>query len=191
MPLRVSPLVLLALFTLATPLRAMSPRPGLSRLRSLYVVAVAEERAVEQGLAEVRALRGSGAAAQPRPAVLLSAYEGALVTLRAKHGAWPPARLRHMRDGLRMLDAAVERAPDLAEARYLRLMSCYYLPAVLGRRGSVREDFRALARLLPQAASEYPPEVYAIVVRFVLERGDLSQEEQRPLRTVLAAHDDV
>jgi hypothetical protein len=89
-------------------------------------------------------------------AATLTAYEGALATLRAKHALWPPRKLQHLRAGLAVLDATIEAHPEHAEARYLRLMSCYYLPSILGRGGSVQEDFAALARLLPGAPGPVP-----------------------------------
>src|SRR5690606_1683873 len=103
--------------------------------RALYLAGVEEESAVEEGLREAERLRArpAGTVAAEEGA-LVEAYRGALVTLRAKHGVWPPARLRHMDEGLAVLDSVVAEHPDLAEVRSLRLMSCYYLPAILGRK---------------------------------------------------------
>jgi hypothetical protein len=109
------------------------------------------------------------------------------VTLRAKHGTWPPSRLRHLREGLSILDGAVAARPDEAEVRYLRLLSCYYLPGILGRGRSVREDFAALARLLPEARHDFPPELYAAMVRFVLENGGPSPPQRAALLAALEA----
>ena len=86
-----------------------------------------------------------------------------------------------------MIDRVIARHPDHAEARYLRLMSCYYLPGVLGRKWSVREDFGELARLLPAEREHYPAPLYAAIVRFVLEEGGLPAEQKRPLEAALAA----
>lgn len=52
---------------------------------------------------------------------------------------------------------------------------------------TVRDDFRALARLLPRVRGEYPPELHAAITRFVLENGGLSPEERRRLETPHAA----
>lgn len=169
---------------------AEMPAPGLDRLRALYLAAVEDDEAIERGLEEVERLReGSAAGRGGARAGLLSAYAGALETLRAKHALWPPAKLRHLRQGLEVLDRAVEEHPEVAEIRYLRLMSCYYLPGVLGRRGSVREDFAALARLLPDARDEYPPDAYQAVVRFVLEEGTPSPDARERLERALERAD--
>ena len=104
----------------------------MEQLRSLYYQAVEDESAIALGLAQVDSLRNAGFAApgQDRDGVL-TAYRGALITLRAKHGFWPPDRLKHLREGLRIMDAAVAAHPEVAEVRYLRLMSCFYLPGIL------------------------------------------------------------
>jgi hypothetical protein len=163
--------------------QAADPLDG---VRRLYLEGVRDEAAVPLGLREIEELRTRGEAPPGSTTeVVLSAYRGAITTLRAKHGFWPPARLRHMRQGLTLLDGAVAARPDVAEIRYLRLLSCYFLPGVLGRGGSVREDFAALARLLPAARDDFPQELYAAMVRFVLENGEPGDEERRQLRAVL------
>ncbi|HEU4561494.1 MAG TPA: hypothetical protein VFS20_26810 [Longimicrobium sp.] len=165
-------------------------RVDLAPLRELYLASVRDEGAIAKGLTEVKRLRET--AHPPVGGALdatLAAYTGALVTLRAKHAFWPPQKLAHLRQGLAILDRTVERHPDHAEARYLRLMSCYYLPGILGRGGSVRADFAALARLLPGVRAQYPPDLYDAITRFVVERGRLPAEQRRELESTLASAD--
>jgi len=158
----------------------------LGALREAYLAAVGDARAIPRGLEEIERLRGlGGVTAGSELDATLTAYRGALVTLQAKHAAWPPAKLRYMREGLRLLDGAVAGVPDAAEARYLRLMSCYYLPGFFGRRGSVREDFAALARLLPAVRGRYPAALYEAIARFVVEHGKLEAEPRRALEATL------
>jgi hypothetical protein len=169
---------------------SVDARVDLAPLRDLYLASVRDERAIAKGLAEVKRLRET---THPPPGgaldATLTAYTGALLTLRAKHAFWPPQKLAHLRQGLAILDRAVERSPDHAEARYLRLMSCYYLPGILGRGGSVRADFAALARLLPNVRAQYPRELYDAITRFVVERGRLPDEQRRVLEDTLVAAD--
>jgi hypothetical protein len=167
------------LLLLVTPAAARDSDP-LTRIRQLYLAAVQKESAIVQGLETIDGLRAAGIGGSDVDAVLM-AYRGSLVTLRAKHAVWPPTRLRHLRDGLDILDDVVARYPENAEVRYLRLMSCYYLPGILGRGWSVREDFEALARLLPAARHGYPPELYHAIVTFVRENGDLAPELRESL----------
>ena len=158
----------------------------LAPLREAYFAAVGSARAIPRGLEEIERIRArGGVAAGSELDATLTAYRGALVTLQAKHAAWPPRKLRYMREGLALLDGAVAASPDAAEARYLRLMSCYYLPGLFGRGGSVREDFAALARLLPRVRGRYPAELYGAIARFVVEHGKLDAERRRALEATL------
>ena len=162
----------------------------LEPLRRLYLEAVEEKSAIAEGLAEIDSLRAAGLAPEGgRMSGVLAAYEGALITLRAKHGFWPHDRLRHLRGGLSILDEAVHDHPGVAEIRYLRLMSCYYLPGILGRGESVQQDFDALAELLPEAREEYPPRLFDAIVSFVLENGSPTDRQRLALEAVMAGPD--
>ena len=181
-------LVLLAaaLMSSADPAAAQAPSPAeIEGVRRLYGEALSSERAIPRGLAEVQRLRAATHDAQAL--ATLAAYRGAFTVLRAKHGVWPPDRLRHTRDGLAVMDAVIAAHPGDAEARYLRLMSCYYLPGLFGRSWSVRDDFAALARLLPTVRTRYPAELYVAITRFVLEKGRPSPEQRAALEAALQA----
>lgn len=168
--------------------QAPSPSPAeIQGVRQLYGQALTSERAIPRGLAEVERLRAG--TRDPHALATLTAYRGAFTVLRAKHGVWPPDRLRHTRNGLAVLDGVVAAHPRHAEARYLRLMSCYYLPGIFGRGWSVRDDFAALARLLPSVRGDYPAELYGAIVRFVMQHGHPSPEQRAALQASLEAAD--
>jgi len=170
---------------------AYDERVDLTGLRDLYLRSVREAAAIREGLGEIERLRASARVREGTEVdATLDAYRGALITLRAKHAAWPPDKLRHLNRGLAVLDATVRAHPDHAEARYLRLMSCYYLPGILGRGRSVRDDFAALARLLPGVRDQYPRELYGAIARFVVDRGRLPADDVRALQATLARGDD-
>ena len=173
----------------ASALAAKAPaagEPDLDALRAIYLEAVDDARAIDEGHVEIERIRGSVMVAEGSWLdATLTAYDGALVTLRAKHAFWPTAKLSHLREGLAILDALIEKVPDHAEARYLRLMSCYYLPGILGRNWSVREDFAELARLLPSVRSRYSDPLYTTIVQFVLTEGDLDHHARARLDAAL------
>lgn len=154
---------------------ALTERPAdaflrAEELRVLYFLAIEDDAWLPEAEAAARAF-GDGAGRDAARAVSAEAYLGALETLRAKHAFWPPRKLRHLDDGLAVLGAAIERDPAHVEARYLRLMTCYWLPGLLGKSGLVREDFAALARLLPNGPGDLPTDLWANTVRFVVERA--------------------
>jgi phytoene synthase len=162
----------------------------IARLRILHVLSVHDEKLLgtaRAALTRVSELESTGDGAHAgqtagERAALVSAYRGAFDVVEARHAFWPKARLEPLRRGLPQLDSAVKRAPAQAEIRYLRLTSAYYLPFFLGRSWSVREDFKALASLLPSVRSAYPAEWYVAIADFVLENGDLGERERRQLK---------
>lgn len=141
------------------------------RLRILYVLGIKEEAHLGPAESDWKALAGT---AGPEEKALLTAYEGALRVARAKHGLRFQRKWEHLKAGLPLLDTAVARAPEHPEIRYLRLVSNYYLPFFMGRRARVKEDFTALARLLP-AARTYPVRWIRNVGLFVLDKGGLEK----------------
>lgn len=182
------PLALLLSGLVAAPPAGAQGADPLRELRRLYLASVGDERAIRRAEAEVERIRRADDA-PPALAATLTAYRGALETLRAKHALLPPSKLRHLGQGLATLDGVVAAHPEHVEARYLRLMSCFYLPGILGRKGSVREDFATLARRLPGERERYPPELYDAIARFVLEEGAPTAEQRQALRDSLERGD--
>ena len=149
------------------------------QVRQYYLDSAEEEALIDTAMAFIEA----HPSAQADP--LVRGYEGALTVMRAKHALWPLRKMAHLRRGLPMLDELIDEHPDHAELRYLRLLSCYYLPGFLGRGWSVQEDAQALAELLPAVRRHYPPDLYQLMVRFVLETDELSHEQRLALREAL------
>ncbi|MEO6098061.1 MAG: hypothetical protein ABIW76_21325 [Fibrobacteria bacterium] len=150
-----------------------------NRLRILYVLGVKEERFLREG-EQTQAWLESRAKDEASTQLLL-AYRGALRVARAKHGFNLNRKWENLKAGIPLLDSAVAQSPRQPELRYLRLVSNYYLPFFLGRKGKVGEDFTALARLLPESAGDYPPKWFLNVAGFVLEKGKLKEEERQDL----------
>jgi hypothetical protein len=105
--------------------------------------------------------------------------------VKAKHARWPPRKLQYLRTGVERLDALVEANPNVPDVRYLRLVSCYYLPFFLKREESVEADFRALIAELPKGSSLIPPAIYRGIIQFVLDNGEMTQAERARLEEAL------
>jgi hypothetical protein len=93
--------------------------------------------------------------------------------------------MEHLDRGLPVLDSLAVTHPSIAEIRFLRLVSCYFLPAFMKREWSVDEDVRALAVLLPDARGQVPLAEYKKMVRFVLQNGQLTEVEHQRLMMAL------
>jgi hypothetical protein len=77
---------------------------------------------------------------------LLQAYLGSVYTLCSRD-AWPgPGKLTYLRNGGRLLDAAVLADPTNPAVRFVRAIDFYELPAIFGKRQVARDDFQILLR---------------------------------------------
>jgi hypothetical protein len=159
--------------------------PRLDRLRVLFVLGVKKETYLESADAEMQGM-DSMYRGDPEGASLLMAYRGAVRVVRAKHGFNPNRKMENLKSGLPLLDSAVASSPEQAEVRYLRLVSGYYLPFFIGRKPQVKEDFAALARLLPAKAGEFPPKWFLSVSGFVIAKGRLGDAQKDALETRMA-----
>lgn len=154
------------------------------RLWALYFLAVQEESHVEPAQEALRSLRTEASDA-PDALQMVEALAGAIQVIRAKHAFWPPSKLKHLRRGLEALDRLVQARPREPAIRYLRLVSCYYLPFFLEREESVEEDFQALVRLLPAGPGAFPPSLFPGVVTFVLQEWEMTPGERAELEALL------
>jgi hypothetical protein len=162
-----------------------SMAPHLDRLRILFILGVKQEIYLEVADAEIDRIQ-VGFDRDPNHTELLMAYRGAVRVAHAKHGLNPTRKLEHIHAGVRLLDSAVAISPGQPEVRYLRLVSGYYLPFFLFRKTVVKEDFTALAAMLPGIAHQYPPKWFLSVAKFVLTKGGLDQTRQSTLRKCMA-----
>lgn len=155
----------------AKPMDSLSP--FVHRVRALYLDGVNNEDSLDQAISLIET--------QQIQSPLLDAYGSALVVLKAKHAFWPAKKMKYLKAGLPVLDALVEAHPNHVEIRYLRLMSCYYLPKFLGYSSNVEDDIETLAQLLPDAAPTLPEEVYADMVTFIKEAGGVLPDSAEDL----------
>lgn len=162
----------------------------LQELRTRYLLAVDDADQIDPARRVLDTLRQStedSPADGGPPAELLSAWDAALRLLDAKHGFWPRERLRLLRDGLGELDRLVAAHPRQIEIRYLRLVNTAFLPGILGRGDSSREDLAVLARLLPGAAGEYPLRTWDAMVSTVLDLLEPDASDRDRLESARAA----
>jgi hypothetical protein len=151
--------------------------PAVERLDLLYLVAAEKEPWVDTLQAELdERLAGVGT---PADSTLALGYLGALEVLRAKHGTWPPSRIKWVRRGVGRLDGLVQDHPTDVHLRYLRTVSTLFLPGFMGRGEEARSDMERLAELLSEAGKDLEPYLRGRVAGFVLEYGDWLGEGTR------------
>lgn len=62
----------------------------------------------------------------------LLAYNGAYLTLVAKHSINPYTKYYKLKEGLELLDKAIQKQPENLEFRFIRLSILNYVPSFLG-----------------------------------------------------------
>ena len=153
---------------------------ALERLRLLYFLSVADEGFIPIAGEQIEALGGQGSD-DPDLTFVLQAFGAALEVVRGKHAFWPHHKVGHVRTGLSRLDAVIEDRPQLVEARYLRLLSAFYLPFFFGRGDTVEADMAALADLLLERPPRMSAEAYRAVTDFVIDHGELDADQRTRL----------
>lgn len=75
---------------------------------------------------------------------LLHAYLGSLLTIKSSKACLGLKKINYLKTGLKMMDQAVEAAPNDAAVRLVRAMNNTQLPAFFNRRDDAREDFKQI-----------------------------------------------
>jgi hypothetical protein len=77
---------------------------------------------------------------------LLQAYLGSVYTLDSRD-AWPgPGKLTFLRNGGKLMDAAVAAAPHNPAVRFVRAIDYFELPSFFGKSATARDDFQILVK---------------------------------------------
>ena len=116
------------------------------------------EASVEDGDALKRAERHlDRALAQAPDDPQILAVHGTMLTLKARDATLPLMKMRHVQNGLKEMDRAVELAPMDFGIRYQRGATCLHLPAIFERAGTAVADFEHLLAMAEGAPGSVPP----------------------------------
>ncbi|MFO1458135.1 MAG: hypothetical protein U1G08_01910 [Verrucomicrobiota bacterium] len=66
---------------------------------------------------------------------------GSAIVISAREPIWPGTRIRRVREGLAVMDAALRENPDDPDARFTRASNNLFLPDLFHRRDVVQADF--------------------------------------------------
>jgi hypothetical protein len=124
------------------------PRPDPFSDPLIQQIEARQRKAVDGDTAETKKLAADlekWTAQQPQNH-LLQAYLGSVYTLCSRD-AWPgPGKLTYLRNGGRLLDAAVLADPGNPAVRFVRAIDYFELPAIFGKRQVARDDFQILLK---------------------------------------------
>ncbi len=82
------------------------------------------------------------------------AYLGAAKTLVAECEIMPWTKYSYFKDGTRLIEEAIEAAPNNAEFRYLRFMVQLNAPSFLDYKADLKEDYKIICSSIAGANSQ-------------------------------------
>lgn len=165
------------LFTLAAPLAASEADSLLGQARSLYYASLKDKNKIAPAIALFQEI----GRLEPQLLGRAQTYIGSLTAVKAKYAFWPQQKWKWAKAGLRQMDAGLACSPDDVEALFIHGTTCYYLPKFFGRADDAARHLREIVRLLPKNAHHYAPEIVANVIKFILEKLKLSDEDRQRL----------
>lgn len=147
----------------------------LPRIKKLMVQAVESPQITNNLFKELTALKSQDP--------LIWAYIATLEGLKAKHSWNPYAKLRHISISSKMIQKAVNAAPDDLEIRFMRFSLQHFTPAFLGYSKNLEEDKNAIIRLFElRKFGRSDPDLVRNIAKFMLETKRCTAPEEQIFR---------
>lgn len=113
---------------------------------------------------------------------LTLAYKGAATAMYAGVASSVADKLSYFRAGRKLLESAVQKDPDQAEIRFLRLAVQVKAPGILGYSGDIRTDADFIIRALEQGRASSGTAFWQQAVPFMLSNGGLTATQKQRLQ---------
>lgn len=111
------------------------------------------------------------------------AYNGAYLTLVAKHAINPYTKYFRLKDGLELIGNSIQNKPDNLEYRFLRLSVLNYVPSFLGYDHLFYNDFEKIVELIGKKDySEVDKNTQKGILEFLLRSSKLNEEQKKIVR---------
>lgn len=145
----------------------------LEKGRQLFYQAVDDKEAVKSAMNVFQELAERYPALQGRART----YIGALTALEGRHSFWVHTKYNKVKKGLQIMDEGISRSPDDIEALFIHGSTCYFLPFLFNRDQDAQRSFKKIMQLLPAHINEYPADLMANVISFLLGHTTLNSSE--------------
>lgn len=145
---------------------------ALKEARILFYQSVENSETIEKAISQFNEIRKNNL----YEGVALT-YIGALTALKGKFTFFPLKKYNYVIKGLTLMDEGVLKSPNNIEARFVRGMTCYYLPFFFKRKYLAVNDFKQIVKLLNTSYDQYNAQMVMNVTAFLLENAELSNEE--------------
>lgn len=157
-----------------------APQSLLEEGRELFALSLEQESQVQPAIDLFERLVEQS----PSLGARASAYIGALYTIKAKHTTFPFDKLKWAKRGLKILDEALEQAPDDIEVLFVHGAICQNLPALFKRGDDARRDFSRIVALLPDNMHRYDEQFIGDVLDYLNTEVLLTKEEEKIINEI-------
>jgi hypothetical protein len=111
-------------------------------------------------------------------------YTGALTALKGKFAFFPFTKVRRVKEGLTLMDQGILLDPKNIESRFIRGMTCYYLPFFFKRKKTAQNDFRIIVQQLQTDYPKYEAQMVLNITNFLSENVELNPEEKEIIENI-------
>jgi len=175
-------LLVALILNFARPLSAAETDSLLTQARLLYYESLKDKSKLDPAISMFEKIGELEARLQGRA----QTYIGSLTAVKAKYAFWPHQKWKWAKSGLRVMDAGLAQSPNDIEALFIHGTTCYYLPKFFGRADAAQRSLREIMRLLPEQAHDYDPKMLGNVIKFLMDKLKLTENEREHLTMINA-----
>ena len=110
--------------------------------------------------------------------VLVLAYEGGLQSLKAKYSPFPISKFIYVKKALKILESAIEEAPENLEIRFLRFAILHNIPSIMGYGKERKNDAQLIVDLLlKKNFANLDLNSQKDITKYMLDSGRLTEDQ--------------
>jgi|SRR6476659_3109330 len=153
----------------------------INEIRADYIEAINNSEKADELYKELTSLKSRDA--------LVMAYLGSTIAVKAKHEWNPVNKLSYIKQAFRILNEAVEKAPNQLEVRFLRFTLEHYVPEFLGYSKNINQDKAKVIDLVKKSnvqSLKIDAKILRDMVNFMIDSKRCSPNEVAVLQKVLS-----
>jgi hypothetical protein len=171
--------VFIILFVMTDNENFASEEDKMIQARQLFYQSVENSETIEEAITQFKEI-----AKNKTYEGLALTYIGALNALKGKFAFLPITKYLHVKKGLDLMDEGIAKSPGNIEARFIRGITCHYLPFFFKRKKTARHDFKIVVKQLSTDYILFDAQIVLNISDFLLENIKLTADEVKIIRNV-------
>lgn len=150
----------------------------LTGARKLFYESVNDENKLNLAIEEFKSIMKN----YPDLKGLAITYIGSLEMIKGKHAFWPHTKLKHVDNGIEIMNKGLNYDPDNIESLFVYGSTCYYLPFFLGKGSLAKSKLKRIVELIDESdIAKYDNNILLNVIEFLVKEVDLKGDEKTKL----------